>query len=94
MVSPKEASKAQVTTYKKAIEEAIKATAKTAAEAAANTAVNIIAKAHLGEPGKPGKPVVIKPDNNETESHDKGVYTAFKKAIEVENYKASYIETL
>jgi hypothetical protein len=48
----------------------------------------------LGELGGLGKPVVIEPDNNKAESHDKGVYAAFKEAIKVEDYKASYIETL
>jgi len=38
--------------------------------------------------------VVIEPDNNESESHDKGAYTAFKEALRVEDHKASYIEAL
>jgi hypothetical protein len=38
--------------------------------------------------------VVIEPDNNKTESDDKGVYAVFKEVIKVEDYKASYIETL
>ena len=90
IVSLKEALKAQVAAYKEAIEEAVKA----AAEAAANTAANAVVEAPLGEPGGPGKPVVIEPDNNKTESDNKGAYTVFKEVIEVKDYKASYIETL
>jgi hypothetical protein len=63
----KETLKARIAAYKKAIEE----TAKAAAEAP------------LGEPGGPGKPVAIEPDDNESESHDK-----------VEDHEASYIEAL
>jgi len=94
MVSPKEALKAWIAAYKEAIEEAVKAAAEATAEAAANAAANTVAEAPLGEPGEPGEPVVIEPDNNETKSHDKGAYAAFKEAIEVEDYEASYIETL
>ena len=36
--------------------------------------------------------VVIEPGNNEGKSHDKGTYAAFKEAIKVEDYKASYIK--
>ena len=90
MVLPKEALKAQVAAYKEAMEEAVKA----AAEAAENTAANAVVEAPLGEPGGPGKPVVIEPDNDKTESDDEGAYTVFKEAIKVEDYKASYIESL
>jgi len=90
MVLLKEALKARVAAYKEAIEEAVKA----AAEAAANAAANAVAEAPLGEPGWPGKLVVIEPDNNEAKSHDKGAYAAFKEAIKVEDYEASYIKTL
>ena len=51
-------------------------------------------EAPLGELGGPSEPVVIEPDDDETESDDKGVYAVFKEVIEVEDYKASYIETL
>ena len=40
------------------------------------------------------EPVVIEPDEGESESHDKGAYAAFKEAIEVEDYEASYLEAL
>ena len=72
------------------MEEAVKA----AAEAAANAAVNAVAEAPPGEPGGPGEPVVIEPDDDETESHNEGAYAAFEEAIKVEDYEASYIETL
>jgi len=94
MVSPKEASKARVAAYKEAIEEAVKAAAKAAAKAAVNVAANAVTEAPPGKPGGPGEPVVIEPDDDETESHDEGVYAAFEEAIEVEDYEASYIETL
>ena len=97
MVSPKEASKARVAAYKEAMEEAVKAAVEAVAEATANAAVNAVAEAPLGEPGEPGElgePVVIEPDDDETESHDEGAYAAFEEAIEVEDYEASYIETL
>ena len=90
MVSLKEASKARVAAYKEAMEEAVKA----AAEAAANTAANAAVEAPLGEPGRPGEPVVIEPDDDETESDNEGAYTVFKEVIKVEDYKTSYIETL
>ena len=90
MVSPKEASKARVSAYKEAMEEATNA----AAEAAANAAADAVAEAPPGEPGGSGKPVVIEPDDDETKSHDEGAYVAFKGAIEVEDYEASYIEAL
>jgi len=48
----------------------------------------------LGELGRPGKPVAIELDNNESKSYDKGAYAAFKEAIKVEDYEASYIEVL
>ena len=51
-------------------------------------------EAPLGELGRLGKPVVIEPDNNKTKSDDKGIYAVFKEVIEVEDYKAFYIETL
>ena len=38
--------------------------------------------------------MAIEPDNNESKSRDKGVYAAFKEAVKVEDYKASYIEAL
>jgi len=72
------------------MEEAVKVVA----EAAANIAANAVAEAPLGEPGGPGKLVVIEPDDNKTESDDKGAYAVFKEAIKVEDYKASYIEAL
>jgi hypothetical protein len=87
---PKEALKARAATYKETIEEAVKA----AVEAAVNIAANAVAEAPPGEPDGPGEPVVIKPDNGESESRDKGAYAAFKEAIKVEGYKASYIEAL
>ena len=86
----KEALKAWVAAYKEAIEKAVKVTA----EAVVNVAVNAVAEIPLGELGGLSKPVIIKPDNDETESHDEGTYAAFKKVIEVENYKAFYIKTL
>ena len=82
LVSPKEALKARVAAYKEAIEEAVKA------------AANAVAEAPLGEPGRLGKLVTIEPDNNKSKSYDKGVCAAFKKAIKVEDYEASYIEAL
>ena len=90
IVSLKEALKAWVAAYKEAIKEAVKA----AAEAAENTAVNAVVEAPLGELGGLGEPVVIEPDDDETESHNKGAYAAFKEAIKVEDCEASYIETL
>ena len=57
IVSLKEASKAQVTAYQRAMEEATKAVAESAANAAANAA----AEAALEEPGRPGKSVIIGP---------------------------------
>ena len=51
-------------------------------------------EAPLGELGRLGKLVVIELDNNKTKSDDKGAYTVFKEVIKVEDYKASYIETL
>jgi hypothetical protein len=53
----KEALIARVAAYKEAIEEAVKA-----------AAANAVAEAPLGEPGWPGKLVVIEPDNNEAKS--------------------------
>ena len=94
IVSPKEASKAQVAAYKEAIEEAAKVAAEAAAEAAVEAAANAVADALSGEPGGPGKPVVIEPDDDESESYNKDAYATFKEAIEVENYKASNIEAL
>ena len=90
MVSPKEALKARAAAYKEAMEEAVKA----AAEAAANTAANAVVEAPPGEPGGPGEPVVIEPDDDETESDDEGAYAVFEEVIEVEDYEASYIESL
>ena len=94
MVSPKEALKARVAAYKEAMEEAVKAAAEAATNTAANAAANAVAEAPPGEPGGLGEPVVIEPDDDETESHDEGAYAAFEEAIEVEDYEASYIETL
>ena len=90
IISPKEALKARVTAYQKAMEEAIKVVA----EAAANTAANVAAEAAPEEPGGPGKPVVIEPDEGESESHNKGAYAAFKKAIKVKDYKTSNLKAL
>ena len=50
-------------------------------------------EAPSGEPGGLGEPVVTEPDDDESESYDKGAYAAFKEAIEAEDYKA-YIEAL
>jgi hypothetical protein len=86
MVSPKEASKARVVAYKEAMEEAAKAVAEAAA--------NAVAEAPPGEPGGPGEPVAIEPDDDGSESHDEGAYAAFEEAIEVEYHEASYIEAL
>ncbi|XTI92632.1 hypothetical protein V2W45_1347143 [Cenococcum geophilum] len=72
------------------MEEAIKAVV----EAAANAAVNAAAEAAPEEPGGPGKPVVIEPDEGENESHDEDAYAAFEESIEVEDYEASYLEAL
>ena len=94
MVLLKEALKARVAAYKEAMEEAVKAAAEAAAEALVNAAVNAVAEAPLGEPGGPGEPVVIEPDDDETESHDEGAYATFEEAIKVEDFEASYIETL
>ena len=82
----KEALKARVAAYQKAMEEATKVVAEAAANAAAEAAPE--------EPGGPGKPVVIEPDKGESESHDKGAYTTFKKAVEVEDYEAFNLEAL
>ena len=60
--------------------------AKLVAEAAANAA--------LEEPGGLGEPVVIEPDEGESESHDEGVYAAFEEAIKAEDREASYLEAL
>jgi len=90
MVLLKEALKSRVAVYKEAMEEAAKA----AAEAAAEAAANAVAEAPLGEPGGPGEPVAIEPDDDESESRDEGAYAAFKDAIEVEDHEASYIEAL
>jgi hypothetical protein len=86
MVSPKEASKARVAAYQKAMEEATKVVAEAAANAAAEAAPE--------EPGRPGEPMVIELDKGESESHDEGAYAAFKEAIEVEDYEASDLEAL
>ena len=90
MVSLKEALKARVAAYKEAMEEAIKVVA----EAAVNIAANAVVETPPGEPGGLGEPVVIELDNDETKSDDEGAYAVFKEVIEVEDYKASYIETL
>ena len=72
------------------MEEAVKVVV----EAAANIAVNAVVEAPLGELGGPGEPVVIEPDDDETESDDEGAYAVFEEVIEVEDYEASYIESL
>ena len=90
MVSPKEASKARVAAYQKAMEEATKVVAETTANAAANAA----AEPAPEEPGGPGEPVVIEPDEGENESHDEDAYAAFEESIEVEDHEASYLEAL
>ena len=86
MVLLKEALKARVAAYQKAIEEATKVVAEAAANAAAEAAPE--------EPGGPGEPVVIEPDKGESESHNEGAYAAFEEAVEVEDYKASNLEAL
>ena len=53
---------------------------------------NAAAEAVLEEPGRPGEPVVIEPDEGESKSHDKDAYAAFKEAIEVKDHEASYLE--
>jgi hypothetical protein len=84
----------RVAAYKKAIEEATKVVAEAAAEAVVEAAANTVAEALPGELGRPGKPVVIELDDDESESHDKDAYAAFKEAIKVEDYEASNIEAL
>ena len=64
------------------------------AEVAANAAANAAVEAAPEEPGRPGEPVVIEPDEGECESHDEGAYAAFEEAIVVEDYKASDLEAL
>ena len=88
MVLLKEALKSRVAAYKEAMEEAAKA----AAEAAVEAAANAVAEAPPGEPGGPGEPVAIEPDDDE--SRDEGAYAAFENTIEVEDHEASYIEAL
>jgi len=51
-------------------------------------------EAALKEPGGPGEPVVIEPDEGESESYDEGAYAAFEEAIEVEDHEASDLEAL
>ena len=94
MVSPKEASKARVAAYQKAMEEATKAVVEAAANAAANATANAAAEAALEEPGGLGEPVVIEPDEGEDESHDENAYAAFEESIEVEDREASYLKAL
>ena len=86
MVSLKEALKARVAAYQKAMGEATKAVAKAVA--------NVAAEAAPEGPGGPGEPVVIEPDEGENESHDEDAYAAFEESIEVEDYEASYLEAL
>jgi hypothetical protein len=86
MVSPKEALKARVAAYQKAMEEATKAVA--------DAAANVVAEAAPEELRGPGEPVVIEPEKGESESHDESVYAAFEEAIEVEDYEVSYLEAL
>ena len=93
MVSPKEALKARVAAYKEAMEEAVKAAAEAAVNIAVNAAANAVAEAPPGELGGRGEPVVIEPDDDESESYDKGAYAAFKEAIKAKDYKA-FIEAL
>jgi len=85
MVSLKEALKARVAAYQKAMGEAIKAVVE-----AANAAANVVAEAALEEPGGLGELVVIEPDKGENESRNKDAYAAFEELIEVEDYEASY----
>ena len=68
------------------MEEATKAVVEAAANAAAEAAPE--------GPGRLGEPVVIEPDEGENESHDEDAYAAFEELIEVEDYKASYLEAL
>ena len=56
-----------------------------ALKAVAEAVANAAAEAALEEPGRLGEPVVIEPDEGESESHDKGAYTTFKEAIKVED---------
>ena len=72
------------------MEEATKA----AVEVVANVVANAVAEVAPEELGGLGEPVVIEPDEGESESHDEGAYAAFEEAIEVEDYKASDIEAL
>ena len=76
------------------MEEATKVAVEAAAKAAVEAAANAVAEALPGELGGPGEPVVIEPDDDESESHNEGAYAAFKEAIKVEDYKASNIEAL
>ena len=69
-------SKAQVAAYKKAIEEA---------QRRQQMQQQIQQQRWLG------KLVVIEPDEGESESHDKGAYAAFEEAIEIKDYRASYL---
>ena len=98
MVSPKEALKAQVAAFQKAMEETTKAVveaaASAAASAAANAAAEAAAEAALEELGRLCEPMVIEPDKGENKSHDKNAYTAFKESIKVEDHEASYLEAL
>ena len=94
MVSPKEALKAQVAAFQKAMEETTKAVVEAAASAAANAAAEAAAEAALEEPGGLGEPVVIEPDEGENESHYENAYAAFEESIEVEDHEASYLEAL
>jgi len=93
IVSLKVALKARVVAYKEAMEEVAKAAAEAATEAAAEAAANAVAEVPPGEPGGPGEPVAIEPDDDESESHDEGAYAASEEAIKVEDHEA-YIEAL
>ncbi|XTI82728.1 hypothetical protein V2W45_1337890 [Cenococcum geophilum] len=64
------------------------------AKAAAEAAANAVAEAPLGGLGGLGELVAIEPDDDESESHDEGVYAAFEEAIEVEDQEASCVEAL
>ena len=76
MVSSTEALKARVAAYKEAMEEAAKAVAEAVTEAVveavteavAEAAANAVVEAPPGESGRPGEPVAIEPDNDESEA--------------------------
>ena len=65
-----------------------------ATKAVAEAAANAAAEAVLEEPGRPGEPVVIEPDEGESESHNEDAYATFEETTEVEDHEASYLEAL